>query len=629
MTPSAILSTDRGKVLALLGLYLLVSVVLTIVFSGTADEGDSIVHYFYSRYAFDYPENFLNHWAKPFFVLLTCIPAQFGMDGMKIFNSFCMIGASWYAYRMSDRLAIPKPWLIPLVVICTPMSLSHTLSGLTEPLFAFWLTWSLWLILSKRVLIGCVVLSFLPFIRSEGIVVICTLLPFLFWHKKWLALPLLGVGHLVYAVAGGFFYNDFLWVFNRIPYATLESFYGSGRLLHFFHYFDQVASLPVIVLLLVGLWSGLRRLVVLLTPRVKPVITSEELWLVYGIFVSFFVAHTLFWYLGIFNSFGLTRVFLGVIPLMAIIALRGLQDLAWLYASFDDKWRQTIFLLICGLLVVFLIRDLSDKRALEKNDMQIVISQLILPDKEKYQTYTLYSDSPYASFLMERDWFDLGKRKRLETLFNGETIPAKSFVLWEDAFSVGESKVSLSQLLDDPRFTFIDSKTSDRLNSGFIRTAALFEVKEGYTENYTLYQEDFDKKSDIASLDSTQFHSPPFSQKIHQPHMYSAGPEFFLGGLRAEPDRKIKVSAMVYYNPPKEDIPMPGYLVISHESNYRSFDWNAIPLSSFGKPGKWVEIRAESKTLPHLNIEDRLKVYLVNDHTIPVYVDDIKVVWTP
>lgn len=624
---NSILTTERNKVIALLGIYLLVSVVLTIVFDGTGDDGDSIVHYFFSRYAFEHPANFLNHWAKPFFVLLTSIPAQFGLDGMKIFNSLCMIGASWYAYRMAAWLAIPKAWLIPLLVLCTPMSLSHGLSGLTEPLFAFWLTWSLWLILSRRVLLGCLVLSFLPFIRSEGLIVICTLLPFLIWHKKWLALPLLGVGHLVYSIVGGLFYNDFLWVFNKIPYATIEGAYGSGRLFHFIQYFDHVASLPISILLLVGLWSGLRRMLSYLILKSRLAISSEELWLVYGIFVSMFVAHTLFWYLGIFNSFGLMRVLLGVVPVMAIITLRGLQDIAWVYASFGRKVQQAFFLIICGVLIFYLIDDLRHKRTLQKNDIQLAISEILEPYRNKYQDYTLYSDAPYAAFYMKRDWFDVGRRKRLASLYTGETIPANSIAVWDDSFGADESRVSLDQMVGDSRLIFLDSAISHRVIE---RKAAIFEVKEAYTENYTLYKENFDAPSGLTTLDSTYFFSPPYSQKIHQPNIYSAGPEFFLGALRAEPERKLKVSAMVYYNPSEEEgsLAMPGYLVISHESNYKSFDWNAIPLADYGKPGEWIEVNVEAATLPHLSIEDRLKIYLVNDHPTPVYVDDIKVEWT-
>lgn len=625
---NSILSTDRNKVLVFLGLYLLVSIILTIVFDGTGDEGDSIVHYFFSRYAFDHPENFLNHWAKPFFVLLTCIPAQFGMDGMKIFNSFCMIGASWYAYRMAENLAIPKPWLIPLLVICTPMSLSHALSGLTEPLFAFWVTWSLWLILSRRVLFGCLILSFLPFVRSEGLIVICTLLPFLVWHRKWIALPLLGVGHLVYSLAGSLFYDDFLWVFNRIPYATLDGAYGAGKLFHFFHYFDHIASLPVIVLLLIGIWSGLRRLLSYLVLKSKVAISSEELWLVYGVFVSIFVAHSLFWYLSIFNSFGLLRVFLGVIPIMAIIVLRGLQDVSWLYASFNDRLQQVMLFIICLVLIFYLVSDLSKKGTLEKNEMQNAISGALDPFKEKYEDYTLYSDAPYAALLMNKDWFDLGQRKRLASLYTGETIPSRSIVVWDGSFGASESRVSLDQLLEDPRLTYINNNVS---NQSYDPKAALFEVQEEYTNDYTLYSETFDNLTDLTTLDSAYYFSPPYAQKIQRPNIFSAGPEFFLGGLRADPDRKIEVTAMLYYDPSKEEgqVPMPGYLVISHESNYQSFDYNAIPLSTFGRPGEWVEIKVESTTLPHFSIEDRLKIYFINDHDIPVYVDNIKIEWVP
>ena len=54
--------------------------------NGTGDSGDSIKHFLYSKYAFDYPAFFFHHWAKPVFVLLSAPFAWFGFKGMIVFN---------------------------------------------------------------------------------------------------------------------------------------------------------------------------------------------------------------------------------------------------------------------------------------------------------------------------------------------------------------------------------------------------------------------------------------------------------------------------------------------------------------------------------------------------------------
>ncbi len=50
------------------------------------DTGNSVVHYFFVRYAFENPVLFPDHWAKPFFTLPASPFAQFGFGGMKLFR---------------------------------------------------------------------------------------------------------------------------------------------------------------------------------------------------------------------------------------------------------------------------------------------------------------------------------------------------------------------------------------------------------------------------------------------------------------------------------------------------------------------------------------------------------------
>ena len=49
--------------------------------TGVTGETDSITHYQIARYAFKYPEYFLNHWGKPLFTILASPLAQFGYLG--------------------------------------------------------------------------------------------------------------------------------------------------------------------------------------------------------------------------------------------------------------------------------------------------------------------------------------------------------------------------------------------------------------------------------------------------------------------------------------------------------------------------------------------------------------------
>lgn len=178
---------------------------------------------------------------------------------------------------------------------------------------AAFLLGSLLLMLQNKEAFALLLISFTPFIRSEGLVIILTFAFFQSMNGKWKSLPYLLVGHLVFALVGAFYFKDFLWVFNRIPYANLGSPYGSGDWFHFFDKMTYVMGIPLMILFWIGFvgfsWQGLKKG----TPFPPKLLLP-------ACFAAFFIAHTIFWKFGIFNSMGLKRVFAAITPFMAIMA---------------------------------------------------------------------------------------------------------------------------------------------------------------------------------------------------------------------------------------------------------------------------------------------------------------------
>ena len=213
---------ENRIVYSTLGVFGLVMVWLAVTTKGTGDWGDAIYHYLFAKYAFIHPENFLNHWAKPVFVLFAAPIAQGGFVAMKLFNVALLLGSTWLAWRLGKALDISNSWLVIFPMMTAPMNISHVLSGLTEPLFAFWLMSGIYLFVKKKPFFAVLLLSFLPFVRSEGLIVFCVLAIYLILKRWWYLLPLLAIGHIVYSLVGYFYYQDFLWVFNKMPYATIE-----------------------------------------------------------------------------------------------------------------------------------------------------------------------------------------------------------------------------------------------------------------------------------------------------------------------------------------------------------------------------------------------------------------------
>lgn len=324
-------------------IYLVTAILLIFNFNGVGQEADSITHFLMAKYAPQHPHLYLNHWGKPVFTFLASPFAQFGFQGIKLFNVIC-VGINLVLIQLiAKKLNFRYPVLAALFYLLFPLSLSTTFSGLTEPLFAVFLLFSIYFMFLEKVSLALLLISFTPFIRSEGLVIVLTFAAYLTLSKQWKKWPLLLVGHLVLGLLGSLYYKDLLWVFHKIPYANLGSPYGEGNWLHFFDKMTYVCGIPLVILFWIGL-AGYSFEKANTQLRNKPAI------LIPLCFVSFFVAHSIFWSLGIFNSMGLKRVFAAVTPLMAILALWPIEKAL---SNFDRKSTKAIVLGYLGFILVF------------------------------------------------------------------------------------------------------------------------------------------------------------------------------------------------------------------------------------------------------------------------------------
>jgi hypothetical protein len=449
-----------------LTLYFIILVWIAITTNGTCDSGDSITHFLFSKYAFQHPENFLNHWAKPLFVLLSSPFTQFGFVGIKLFNCFVAVFTIWFTYKTAKKLNYKNAWLAAVFLCFTPGYFIHIFSGFTEPLFALMIIMSIYWLLNGRLVAALCLLSFLPFVRSEGLIIIIMFAFYLLINKQYKYLPWLLSGHIVYSIIGSFYYHDLLWVFTKIPYVGSSGKYGSGNLSHFIIQLNYIIGVPLYILFGVGL---IKKIIESFTNkgRVENLapFRGQETLLVYAVFIAFLAAHTLFWYFGIFESMGLKRVLIGVVPLAIIIALNGFNFITALVPAFaGSRYVSTILI---GLVVVFPFvpnpasidwnRDLSlsADEILITNALQSIKTTL-LPNSSIYYTH------PYISLMMNRDPFDKQYNHELKNITT-EKRPEHYFVIWDNWFSVVENGISLEQLKQDTKLNLLKYfKTTDK-----------------------------------------------------------------------------------------------------------------------------------------------------------------------
>ncbi len=276
----------KNLIFPLLIVYAFLATLTIIYFDGTGDSGDSYVHYQFAKFAPLHPKLYFNLWAKPVFVLLASPFAQLGFVGMKIFNTLVSLLNIFFTYKIIKELKIKNASAGAVILICSPLCFVLTFSGLTEPLFALIICVSIYLTLKKQFISAAIIISFLPFVRSEGLIILSVFAFYFLLKKEWKILPLLLIGKLSHFVV---------------------------QLLYF-------VGISIYILFLIGIIS-------IIGDFLRRILTIEFQLLIFLGFLSFFIAHTLFWYFGIFNSMGLKRVLICIAPLISIISLKGFNFL--------------------------------------------------------------------------------------------------------------------------------------------------------------------------------------------------------------------------------------------------------------------------------------------------------------
>ena len=452
-TPEINAADRRARLL--LAALLSISVVMAFITRGTYDSGDSIKHYLFARYAFQHPLNFLNSWAKPLFTLLAAGPAQAGFIGMKLFQCAVVALSAWCAYVVARALRLPAPELVVVLAYAMPDYFLIQFSGLTEPLFGLVLVGAVALLMTGRPGWSAALISWLPFVRSEGFILIGIWVVCLAWRREWRYLPLLVLGYAAYSAVGAVVLGEPGWVFGRNPYATVSA-YGHGEWLHF------LRSLPGLlgwVLTALALLGGLRMLRDCLQParRAAPLF-SAELLLVYGSITVFVLAHTIFWAKGLFNSFGLTRVLDVTAPLFAVVALNGLNALAALGRSAGAQRRIRLGLAAAAVAFVFT----GARNAFRwQRDFERPPDQLITEEAAAWIDHTpglkgrpLAYEFPYIGLAMRNDPFGSAAHQPAPGGWDmpADRMPAGSLLVWDDWFARTEMHLELAALRADTRF---------------------------------------------------------------------------------------------------------------------------------------------------------------------------------
>lgn len=454
----SIWNKPEGKVF---GLASLVYILLVVFANGVNGGADTFVHYQMSRYSWTHHDLLLNQWGKPVFTVLFSPIAQLGLKAVIWTNMSLIFFEAFLLLKIAEQLQIKRSWLAPLLFLTCPVVFDNAVSSLTEIICALFLILFIHWGLKSRFVLAALVLSFMPFARSEGFVILGVAVMFFFFTKRWKYIPLLAIGSIIMNTIG-YWYTGFpLWVFDSNPYVHTDiTSYGRGSFFHFF-----IWALPIFgigfLFLLKSTWAGVRVFQNRITNDWKSQTRSEQssrfllkhqilFWIVLGSFWGYFMAHTVLWWQGMWASLGLLRVMFVVAAPMVILALIELNKFLDAKPNLGKfKTQNIIVVLLC--LIGFSSNTLilgafgaPVEYGIEESVLDEMHNWML---KEGVTTNgRVFAGHAYVTIILDIDPNDYSKNHRLRDF---EYAQSGDLIVWDGHYGPNEEQTPIEKITAD------------------------------------------------------------------------------------------------------------------------------------------------------------------------------------
>ena len=169
--------------------------------------------------------------------------------------------------------------------------------------------------------------SFLPFVRSEGFIILSIIGIYLLFKKDFRRIPLLLSGTVFLAILGAIISGNWLWVIDENPYIKFErtGVFNPGHG-EWDHYLRSAKSTWTNVFLYLGVFTGLLYVWKWILDHRSDKNRIMAI-LCFGIFMTYLFVHGFIWYAGMMGSHGLNRVFMVTIPCLVLLNMAAINTL--------------------------------------------------------------------------------------------------------------------------------------------------------------------------------------------------------------------------------------------------------------------------------------------------------------
>jgi len=631
--------TEKRLLLLLLFGILGIDITILIFSEGFSGGPASITHYIFSRWAFSNPKFLLNLGTNPTYTLISAPMALLGFKALQFFNILIGIASGYIAFLVAKELKMKSPLLALVICSFTPIFMLTLFSGLSEILFAFATILATYLLIKDKFSWGSIIVSLLPFIKPEGFILIPIYAIYVANRKQYAKMLYLLTGTFLYSIIGFIAGKGFFWIFNSIPLHTFPNSANEGGFFDFILRSPGFFGIPNEIFFITGLVAGLS-----LYFREKKEYSREFLLIVMP-FIVYFLFHSLSWWLGIGGSLGLKRYMAAIVPLMAVMATRGLYLFAKMFLIiFKREWIKVAALIIAFLSVFhipFAVQNYPIPLGFPEKTIKSAADWIKVNTNENEKIF--YYDPAIIYFL---DINPLDSTKSKHKVYS-TAIPAKNLnngdiVLYDSYLSEADG-LRFTTLLHNPEFELLakfDPEVPTSVN-GHRFFVALFKkvptnnvniennnaiLNADLTAYKPIFTYDFDKKiyKPEKGLISTSSINKSKYFRIKKHKEFSLTNEFLIDTLNPKLPLKLKIDFTLFSKTPDDNL---IYVIEASKEGkaitYKKFD---IYLPSNSNPDEWNN-QSYIVTIPEINEPNAItiKLYFWNKRKGEYLIDNYSV----
>jgi hypothetical protein len=220
------------------------------------------------------------------------------------------------------------------------------------------------MLLEKKFLWFALIVSFMPFMRSEGQLPLLLALIFLIYNRSYKTIPVLFLGFGIYAIVGYFVYDNFWWFYTESPYDMNNGMYGKGTWSHYLLSYKSYLGNPGLYIIMLGIPIA----VFILIKRRWKDLQPEWAFYAYGIFIGVIASHSYFWATGQNGSIGLTRIATQGMPIFLLLHLYYISRIT----IFNSTIAKGIYIVFSGIMIFTLINTKQYPQKVTGLDKQIL-----------------------------------------------------------------------------------------------------------------------------------------------------------------------------------------------------------------------------------------------------------------